>query len=106
MRESNTLGLECLDPVPVGNVDLEKAFERIGNDLFIKENIDSVHTLLYGDDEKVVSDVRRIIEIGKSKGKGFILSTACSIAPMVTKERLLLLSKLIDKYGIYNQLKT
>ncbi len=106
MRDSNASGLECLDPVPVGNVDLENAFDRIGNDLFIKGNIDSVHTLLYGDDEKVVSDVRRIIEIGKSKGKGFILSTACSIAPMVTKERLLLLSQLIDKYGIYNQLKT
>ncbi|MEI7829304.1 MAG: hypothetical protein WCI31_06020 [Prolixibacteraceae bacterium] len=54
-------------------------------------------------DEKAVSDVKRIIETGKSKGKGFILSTACSIAPMVTKERLLMLSQLIDEYGQYNQ---
>jgi uroporphyrinogen-III decarboxylase len=103
MRESNASGLECLDPVPVGNVDLENAFERIGNDLFIKGNIDSVNTLLYGDDEKAESDVKRIIETGKSKGKGFILSTACSIAPMVTKERLLMLSRWIDKYGQYNK---
>lgn len=103
MRESKTSGLECLDPVPVGNVDLEDAFERIGNDLFIKGNIDSVNTLLYGDDEKVVSDVKQIIETGKRKGKGFILSTACSVAPMVTKERLLMLSQLIDEYGQYNK---
>jgi hypothetical protein len=103
MRESNASGLECLDPIPVGNVDLENAFERIGNDLFIKGNIDSVNTLLYGDDEKAESDVKRIIETGKSKGKGFILSTACSIAPMVTKERLLMLSRWIDKYGQYNK---
>ncbi len=101
MRESNTSGLECLDPVPVGNVDLEDAFDRIGNDLFIKGNIDSVNSLLYADDSKAEADVKKIIETGKNRGKGFILSTACSIAPMVTKERLLMLSQLIDKYGQY-----
>jgi hypothetical protein len=101
MRESNTSGLECLDPVPVGNVDLEDAFERIGNDLFIKGNIDSVNTLLYADDEKACADVKKIIGTGKTRGKGFILSTACSIAPMVSKERLLMLSQMIDKYGKY-----
>ena len=101
MRESKTSGLECLDPIPVGNVDLEDAFERIGNDLFIKGNIDSVNSLLYADDAKAESDVRKIIETGKREGRGFILSTACSIAPMVTKERLLMLSGLIDKYGQY-----
>ena len=99
MRESNASGLECLDPPPLGNVDLEIAFEQIGNDLFIKGNIDSVNSLLYADDEKAETDVRQIIEIGKIKGKGFILSTACSIAPMVTKERLLMLSQMIEKYG-------
>jgi uroporphyrinogen-III decarboxylase len=101
MRESKTSGLECLDPVPVGNVDLEDAFNRIGNNLFIKGNIDSVNSLLFGDDEKAESDVKRIIETGKKMRKGFILSTACSIAPMVTKERLLMLSRLIDKHGQY-----
>ena len=72
MRESNTSGLECLDPVPVGNVDLENAFERIGSDLFIKGNIDSVNSLLFADDEKAEADVLQIIETGKTKGKGFI----------------------------------
>ena len=101
MRESHTSGLECLDPVPVGNVDLEDAFKRIGNDLFIKGKIDSVNSLLYADDEKAEADVKQIIETGKKIGKGFILSTACSIAPLVTKERLLMLSQLIDEYGQY-----
>ena len=101
MRESKTSGLECLDPVPVGNVDLEDAFERVGNDLFIKGNIDSVNTLLNGKDQKAEADIRQILETGMTKGKGFILSTACSIAPMVTKERLLLLSQLVEKYGQY-----
>jgi hypothetical protein len=101
MRESNTSGLECLDPVPVGNVDLDNAFERIGNDLFIKGNIDSVNSLLHGNDEKAETDVHQIIETGKTKGKGFILSTACSIAPKVTEDRLLMLSRLVEKYGEY-----
>ncbi len=101
MRESGTSGLECLDPIPVGNVDLEDAFRRIGNDLFIKGNIDSVNTLLFAEDEKAEADVKKIIEIGMTKGKGFILSTACSIAPMVTNQRLLMLSELIQKYGCY-----
>jgi hypothetical protein len=101
MRESKTSGLECLDPVPVGNVDLKDAFERVGNELFIKGNIDSVNTLLYGSDEKAASDVKQILETGMQNGKGFILSTACSIAPMVAKERLLMLSLLIDEFGQY-----
>lgn len=101
MRESNTSGLECLDPPPLGNVDLEIAFAQIGNDMFIKGNIDSVNSLLYADDKKAEADVLRIIEIGKTKGKGFILSTACSIAPLVTKKRLLMLSKMIEKSGQY-----
>lgn len=101
MRESQTSGLECLDPIPVGNVDLEDAFHRIGDDLFIKGNIDSINSLLFADEEKAETDVRQIIETGKTKGKGFILSTACSIAPMVTKERILMLSRLVEKYGQY-----
>ena len=102
MGESHASGLECLDPPPVGNVNLQNAFERIGEDLFIKGNIDSVNSLLYGDDEKAQANVRQIIETGKTKGKGFILSTACSIAPKVSKERLLMLSQLVDKYGAYS----
>ena len=99
--QSNSSGIECLDPPPIGNVDLDNAFERIGDYLFIKGNIDSVNSLLYADEEKAQSDIRQIIEIEKTKGKGFILSTACSIAPMVTKERLLMLSQMIEKYAYY-----
>ena len=101
MCESGLSGLECLDPPPVGNVDLEDAFNRVGDRIFIKGNIDSVNTLLLGDDEKVRRDVGKIIEIGKRKGKGFILSTACSIAPKVSKEHLLMLSQLVEEQGYY-----
>ncbi|MBU2445674.1 MAG: hypothetical protein KJ666_08890 [Bacteroidetes bacterium] len=47
----------------------------------------------FDDEEKIINDVEEIIEVGKQKG-GFILSTACSIASMVKKENIQLLSKL------------
>ena len=53
------------------------------------------------DTEKAKADVLQIIETGKTKGKGFILSTACSIAPKVTKERLLMLSQMVEEHGQY-----
>lgn len=100
MRDSGTSGLECLDPEPVGNVDLENAFGRVGDQLFIKGNIDSVNSLLYADDSKAENDIQKIIETGK-KGNGFILSTACSIAPKVTAERLHMLYNLVKEHGKY-----
>lgn len=101
MCRTGASGLECLDPHPLGNVDLKDAFNRVGNKIFIKGNIDAVNTLLAADNQQAQTEIAEIIQIGKSKGKGFILSTACSIAPRVTKERLLMLSELIEQHGYY-----
>ena len=100
MQKSGASGLECLDPEPVGNVDLKDAFNRIGDSMFIKGNIDSVNTLLYADENKARADVLKILETGK-QGNGFILSTACSIAPMVCSDRILMLRELTDRFGLY-----
>ncbi|MCX8056343.1 MAG: hypothetical protein N3F03_01880 [Ignavibacteria bacterium] len=100
MIESGTSGLECLDPKPLGDVELIDAKKRLGKKVFIKGNIDSVNTLLYGDENKIHHDVKEIIEIGK-EGSGFILSTACSIAPLVPKENVKILKSLVEKYGKY-----
>lgn len=96
MQMSGADGLECLDPEPVGNVDLEDAFRRIGDKMFIKGNIDSINTLLYASDDKARADVIKILETG-STGRGFILSTACSIAPMVSSQRIGMLADVIDE---------
>jgi len=100
MRDTGISGIECLDPEPVGNVDLQDAFNRIGDAMFIKGNIDSVYSLLFADDEKAEKDIVNILETGK-RGKGFILSTACSIAPKVSEQRLLMLWQLVERYGWY-----
>lgn len=100
IAESGVPGLECLDPPPIGDVELDDAFNRIGNNMFIKGNIDSVNTLLNGTDQLIREDVENRMRIGM-QNKGFILSTACSISPKVPKERIQILAKLVKEFGIY-----
>lgn len=93
--DTGVSGIECLDPAPLGDVDLSDAKERIGSRGFIKGNVDSVNSLLNGTEEEIIEDTKKRIEIA-SKNNGFILSTACSIAPAVKKENIQLLKKVID----------
>ncbi len=98
MFDAGVSGIECLDPPPMGNVELEDAKRRTKGRGFIKGNIDSVNTLLNGTNEVILEDARRRIEAGR-EGGGFILSTACSVAPGVEREKLLLLREAVEKWG-------
>lgn len=91
-------GIECLDPPPLGNVELDFAMKVASHKGFIKGNVDSVNTLLSGTEDDIMADAKARIEIGKSAG-GFILSTACSIAPRVKREKVLLLKEAVEKWG-------
>lgn len=93
-------GLECLDPPPLGNVDLEDAVRRIGDRAFIKGNIDPVNVLLNGNPDEVKANCIQILETGM-KARGFILSTACSISPATPSENLEVLHEVIEQYGYY-----
>jgi Uroporphyrinogen decarboxylase (URO-D) len=95
--ESGATGIECLDPEPLGNVELSDAKNRIGSTGFIKGNIDSVNLLLEGTADEIKLDTKKRLEIG-SPGSGFILSTACSIAPNVSKENIQLLNKVVKEW--------
>jgi len=48
MVEAGVSGIECLDPPPLGDVDLEDAKKRVGGRVFIKGNLDPVNVLLRG----------------------------------------------------------
>jgi len=100
MIEAGVAGLECLDPPPLGNVELEEAKRRVGGSVFIKGNIDPVHTLLAGTRETIADDVRRRLGIGMPGG-GFILSTACSIAPHTPRENVEILASLAADHSGY-----
>jgi len=98
LLEAGVSGIECLDPPPLGNVELSEAKRVMRGKAFIKGNIDSVHVLLRGTREDVVRDVRERLRIGR-EGGGFILSTACSVAPGVLPERLVMLRELAEQMG-------
>jgi uroporphyrinogen-III decarboxylase len=98
MFDAGVSGIECLDPPPLGNVELEEAKGRTHGRGFIKGNVDSVNLLLSGTQEEILADAKRRIEIGK-QGGGFIFSTACSVAPHVRRDRLLLLREAVDRWG-------
>jgi hypothetical protein len=100
MAESGVSGLECLDPPPLGRVELADAKRRIGRRLFIKGNIDPVNILLQGDIPRVRESVRRTIEAGRPGG-GYILSTACAIAPHTPPENVAVLRVLAEEFGTY-----
>ena len=94
-------GIECLDPPPLGNINLEDAVKRIGHRAFIKGNIDPVNILLNGSVKQVQEDVKKRLEIGMQAGGGFILGTACSVAPHTPPENMDVLYEMVEKYGYY-----
>jgi hypothetical protein len=100
MAEAGTDGLDTLDPPPLGTVDLAEAKARFGERFFFKGNLDAVNEMLRADDETFEQAVRQRLEIGMPGG-GYILSSACSVAPHVKPERLVRMVQLAEEFGRY-----
>jgi uroporphyrinogen decarboxylase len=98
MAGSGASGIECLDPPPLGRTDLADAKKRVGDKIFIKGNIDPVHTMLRGDPASVRRDALSRLAVG-SPGGGYILSTACSIAPLTPRENVLVLREAVEEFS-------
>jgi hypothetical protein len=101
MEATGTMGIDTLDPPPLGNMELPDAKRQTGQRLFIKGNMDSVALLNFQDKEQVLEHARDRIKHGKPGG-GYILSTACSVAPRVEPWKLELLVPLAEEIGRYN----
>jgi len=80
-------GIECLDPPPLGDVDIVEAVKLLKGRIFIKGNVDPVNTLLRGDAEVIRTDVSKVLEAARDMD-GFILSSACSVAPPAPPDNL------------------
>ncbi len=100
MAETAVDGIDTLDPPPLGTVHLDEAKAEFGERFFFKGNLDAVNEMLNADDETFDKAVRQRLEIGKP-GSGYILSSACSVAPHVRPERLKRLVELAEMYGKY-----
>jgi hypothetical protein len=100
MAETGVDGVDTLDPPPLGTVDLAQAKAEFGKRFFFKGNLDAVHEMLQADDASFERAVRQRLEIGKPGG-GYILSSACSVAPHVDPRRLRRMVELAEEFGRY-----
>lgn len=101
MLETGTDGIDTLDPPPLGTVKLEEAVPQLKGRAFIKGNLDPVNTLLYGDRDQVREAVLHRLRVAKPGG-GYILSSACSVAPGVKPEVLEYMSEVAIENGSYD----
>lgn len=101
MEQTHTMGIDTLDPHPLGNVELSDAKNGVGQRLFLKGNMNSVSILEYTTKEEVIAEASERIHIGKPGG-GYILSSACSIAPRVEPWKIELLTPLAEEIGRYS----
>jgi hypothetical protein len=100
LMETGTDGVDTLDPPPIGNTELADAKARIGSRMFIKGNMNAVFLLQAETVEAVLNHARERLRDGMPGG-GYILSTACSVGPLVQPEKLEALYPLVEAEGRY-----
>ncbi len=100
MAATGVDGIDTLDPPPLGTVDLARAKDEFGDRFFFKGNLDAVNEMLRADDEAFRQAVLDRLRIGMP-GSGYILSSACSVAPHVKPERLRTMVGLAAENGRY-----
>jgi uroporphyrinogen decarboxylase len=100
MEATGTNGIDTLDPPPLGTVDLGEARRRTRGRLFIKGNVDPVHTVLKGTRDEVLAACRERIETA-GPGGGYVLSTACSVSPAAKPENVMALAEAAERWGHY-----
>ncbi len=87
MIEAGYDGIDTMDPPPLGNADIERIKSEYGEGIFLKGNIDPVNVLLRGTARDVHTKACELIEKAGYNG-GYILSSACSVAPAVDPKNI------------------
>jgi hypothetical protein len=100
MEATHTNGIDTLDPPPLGTVELADAVRQTKGRMFIKGNLDPVNTVLFGTPDDVRAAARGRLELA-APGGGYILSTACSVAPAAPPENILALREAVESWGRY-----
>src|SRR5215813_12451211 len=100
MVETHIDGLDTLDPPPLGNSLLDEAKRDVGQKVFLKGNMNSVELLRAKSEQQVIAEATRCLHAASADG-GYILSTACSVAPRVEQWKLEMLVPLAEQAGRY-----
>lgn len=100
MVETHINGLDTMDPPPLGDADLATVKHDVGGQIFLKGNMNSVKLLAAKTPDEVAAEARRCLHAARDRG-GYILSTACSVAPRVQPWKLEMLVPLAEESGSY-----
>jgi uroporphyrinogen-III decarboxylase len=95
------MGIDTMDPPPLGNTELADAKQLVGDRVFLKGNMNSVELLAAKTEEEVIAHATERIHDGKPGG-GYILSTACSVSPLMEPWKLELFTPLAEEIGRYD----
>lgn len=98
MEATGVDGIDTLDPPPLGSVELEEALRILGKRVFVKGNLDPVHTLLEGTPSEVREAALGRLRLA-APGGAYILSTACSVPPATPPENLLALGEAVEVFS-------
>lgn len=98
MEGTGVDGIDTLDPPPIGTVDLADALDALGKRVFIKGNLDPVHTVLQGTPEDVKKAALGRLELA-APGGAYVLSTACSVPPATPPENLAALIEAVEVHA-------
>ncbi len=101
MEATHTQGIDTLDPPPLGTVELADAVRQTKGRMFIKGNLDPVNTVLFGTVDDVHAAARERLMIA-APGGGYILSTACSVAPAAPAANIMALREAAETWGRYD----
>lgn len=101
MAKTGTMGIDTMDPPPLGNTELADAKARVGDRMFLKGNMNPVVFLTAQTEEEIIEHATERIRDGMPGG-GYILSTACSVSPRTQPWKLELLTPLAEKIGCYS----
>ncbi len=100
MEQTHTMGIDTLDPHPLGNVELSDAKNGVGQRLFLKGNMNSVSLLEYTTMEQVIAEASERIRIGMPGG-GYIFSTSNCVYTGMALRRYELILDLWRREGRY-----
>jgi uroporphyrinogen-III decarboxylase len=99
--ETGTMGIDTMDPPPLGNTELADVKVEVGDQVFLKGNMNAVHLLTATSEPEIIAHASDRIRTGMPGG-GYILSTACSVPPRMEPWKLELLVPLAERIGRYD----
>ena len=93
--------VEPFSPAPLGDAELDRVCEIVGDAFVILAGVDQVNILQKGTPEQVKAATRKTVETGKNSGCGFIIQSADLLEYGTPFENIEAFVETAKEYGVY-----